>query len=153
MPSGTMSSHRPRFIYISAGKNHLLALTSSGRTFTHPMNKSANTHGQLGLRKFDIPAPSSLASPRVPVELVPRAVADPFAKASPFSRPPMSSAPPATSSNLDEIDDQHIRFSDSLFEIPSLKGVKVSQIAAGGRSSFVVTDSGRVLGWGANEFG
>lgn len=117
------------------------------------MNKSANTHGQLGLRKFDIPAPSSLASPRVPVELVPRAVADPFAKASPFSRPPMSSAPPATSSNLDEIDDQHIRFSDSLFEIPSLKGVKVSQIAAGGRSSFVVTDSGRVLGWGANEFG
>ncbi|OAX36598.1 RCC1 BLIP-II protein [Rhizopogon vinicolor AM-OR11-026] len=144
-----------KFVSISAGRNHLLALTSSGRTFTHPMNKSANTHGQLGLRKFDIPAPPiSIASPpRVPVELVPRAVADPFAKASPFARVSVSSAPPATSSNLDGIDDQHIRFSDSLFEIPSLKGIKVSQIAAGGRSSFIVTDSGRVLGWGANEFG
>src|SRR5258708_40319004 len=132
-----MHSRRPRFVSISAGQNHLLALTSSGRTFTHPMNKRANTHGQLGLRKFDIPAPPiSIASPRVPVELIPRAVADPFAKASPFARVSVSSATPATSSNLDGIDDQHIRFSDSLFEIPSLKGIKVSQIAAGGRSSF-----------------
>jgi len=121
------------------------------------MNKNANTHGQLGLRKFDIPAPPSstvMASPpRVPVELVPRSVADPFAKASPFSRALGSSVPPTTSSNLNGIDDQHIRFSDSLYEIPSLNGLKVSQIAAGDRSSFVMTDSGKVLGWGANEFG
>ncbi|KAG0705053.1 regulator of chromosome condensation 1/beta-lactamase-inhibitor protein II [Suillus ampliporus] len=145
------------FVSISAGRNHLLALTSAGRTFTHPMNKNANTHGQLGLRKFDIPAPPSstdtVSPPRVSVELVPRAVADPFTTASPFSRTPVSSVPPATSTNIDGMDDQHIRFSDSLFEIPSLKGIKVSQIAAGGRSSFVTTDSGRVLGWGANEFG
>lgn len=153
MLSKTMGSHKHRFTSISAGKNHLLALTSSGRTFTHPINKNANTHGQLGLRKFDIPAPSSIASPRVPVELVPKAVADPFAKSSPFSRAPMSSAHPDTSNDLNIIDDQHIRFSDSLFEIPSLKDIKVSQIATGGRSSFVMTDSGRVLGWGANEFG
>jgi hypothetical protein len=119
------------------------------------MNKNANTHGQLGLWKFEIPAPpSSISSPsRVPVELVPRAVADPFTKASPFSRASLPFAPLATSSNLDGIEDQHIRFSDSLFEMPSLKGVKVSQIATGSRSSFVLTDSGRVLGWGANEFG
>jgi len=85
---------------------------------------------------------------------VPRAVADPFAKASPFSRVSLSStSPAAASSNLDGVDDQNIRFSDSLFEIPSLTGVKVSQIATGGRSSFAMTDSGRVLGWGANEFG
>ncbi|KAG1756442.1 regulator of chromosome condensation 1/beta-lactamase-inhibitor protein II [Suillus paluster] len=146
-----------QFVSISAGRNHLLALTSSGRTYTHPMNKNANTHGQLGLRKFDIPAPSSstdiVSPPRVPVELIPKAMADPFATASPFSRPPVSSVSPATSINIDGIDDQHIRFSDSLFEIPSLKGIKVSQIAAGGRSSFVMTEEGRVLGWGANEFG
>lgn len=149
-----MDSHRTRFVSISAGQNHLLALTSSGRTFTHPVNKNANTHGQLGLRKFDIPAPpSSITSPRLAVELVPRAVADPFVKASPFSRVSLSSTSPATSSNLDGVDDQKIRFSDSLFEIPALTGVKVSQIAAGGRSSFAMTDSGRVLGWGANEFG
>ncbi|KAG1891351.1 regulator of chromosome condensation 1/beta-lactamase-inhibitor protein II [Suillus subluteus] len=134
-----------QFVSISAGRNHLLALTSSGRTMVHPMNKNANTHGQLGLRKFDIPTPPSFAdivSPsRIPVELVPRAVADPFAKASPFSRS-------ATSSMT-----RHIRFSDALFEIPSLQGIKVSQIAAEDRTSFVITDSGRVLGWGANEFG
>ena len=51
------------------------------------------------------------------------------------------------------VDDNHIRFSDSLFEIPALKEVKVSQIAAGLRSSHANTDAGRVLGWGANEFG
>ncbi|KAG1803539.1 regulator of chromosome condensation 1/beta-lactamase-inhibitor protein II [Suillus plorans] len=145
-----------QFVSISAGRNHLLALTSSGRTMVHPMNKNANAHGQLGLRKFDIPNPSStdtVSPPRIPVELVPRAVADPFAKASPFSRSASSSVPPSISTNIGGIDDQHIRFSDALFEIPSLQGVKVSQIAAGGRTSFVMTDSGRVLGWGANEFG
>jgi alpha-tubulin suppressor-like RCC1 family protein len=146
-----------KFISISAGRNHLLALTSSGRTMVHPMNKNANTHGQLGLRKFDIPTPLSstdtVSPSRIPIELVPRAVADPFATVSPFSRSVTSSVPPSTSTNIDGIDDQHIRFSDALFEIPSLQGVKVSQIAAGGRTSFVITDSGRVLGWGANEFG
>lgn len=146
-----------QFVSISAGRNHLLALTSSGRTMVHPMNKNANTHGQLGLRKFDIPTPPSstdIVSPsRIPVELVPRVVADPFAKASPFSRSAASSVPLSTSTNMDGIDDQHIRFSDALFEIPSLQGMKVSQIAAGDRTSFVITDSGRVLGWGANEFG
>ncbi|KAG2077976.1 RCC1 BLIP-II [Suillus decipiens] len=146
-----------QFISISAGRNHLLALTSSGRTMVHPMTKNANTYGQLGLRKFDIPTPPSsaeiLSSSRTPVELVPRSVADPFAKASPFPRSVASSVPPSTSTNIDGIDDQHIRFSDALFEIPSLQGIKVSQIAAGGRTSFVITDSGRVLGWGANEFG
>ncbi|KAG2028224.1 hypothetical protein BDR03DRAFT_1030773, partial [Suillus americanus] len=83
-----------------------------------------------------------VSPPRVPVELVPKAVADPFATASPFSRSAASSVPPSTSTNIDGIDDQHIRFSDALFEIPSLQGIKVSQIAAGGRSSFVMTDSG-----------
>lgn len=41
-----------------------------------------------------------------------------------------------------------------LFEIPSLKGVDVAQAVAGTRSSYVRTKKeGRVLGFGANEFG
>ena len=40
-----------------------------------------------------------------------------------------------------------------LFEIPALSGIRISQIAAGSRTSFVRTSDGRVLGWGANEFG
>jgi hypothetical protein len=45
------------------------------------------------------------------------------------------------------------RFCDQLYEVPALKGVSIAQIVAGGRHSFVRTDSGRVLGWGANEYG
>ncbi|KAF9233602.1 regulator of chromosome condensation 1/beta-lactamase-inhibitor protein II [Melanogaster broomeanus] len=145
------------FLSIAAGCNHLLALTSEGRTFTHPMNKNANSRGQLGLRKFDIPVPPSstgaLSPSRISVELVPQSVADPFAKTSPFSRDSTHVHAASVSENLNTIDDQHIRFCDTLYEIPSLRGVKVSQIAAGGRNSFVNTESGRVLGWGANEYG
>lgn len=119
------------------------------------MDKDANSHGQLGLRKIEIPAPSSLMDAadrsRITAELVPRSVVDLYSKTSPSSRP---SVPPSVASeHLNVIDDRHIRFSDALFEIPSLRGIKVSQIAAGSRSSFVNTSSGRVLGWGANEHG
>jgi alpha-tubulin suppressor-like RCC1 family protein len=51
-----------RITSIAAGRDHLLALTSSGRTFVHPITKNANSHGQLGFRKFDIPDPSSISS-------------------------------------------------------------------------------------------
>ncbi|KAI0049695.1 RCC1/BLIP-II [Auriscalpium vulgare] len=148
-----------RFVSIAAGRDHLLALTSSGRTFAHPINKNANTHGQLGLRKFDVPDPSSSTqNTRLHVELTPLAVVDPYAKSSRLARLPSSSASGAAallpvSENLQGVDDASLRFSDRLFEVPSLKEVKVDQIAAGGRSSFVKTDTGRVLGWGANDFG
>ena len=51
------------------------------------------------------------------------------------------------------IDDRTIRWSDRLFEVPALKDVKVDRIAAGARSSFAKTPNGRVLGWGANDYG
>jgi alpha-tubulin suppressor-like RCC1 family protein len=142
----------PRFVAISAGTDHLLALTSSGRAFAHPISKMANSHGQLGFRKFDIPVQSSetipiKASPsRLPVELTPKIATDLYAKASASSRPATPS-----SDILQLFDDENIRFSDTLFEIPGLKGIKVAQVVAAGRTSFVKTDTGKVLGWGANE--
>ncbi|THH13845.1 hypothetical protein EW146_g6425 [Bondarzewia mesenterica] len=151
-----------KFVSIAAGRDHLLALTSSGRTFAHPITKSANTHGQLGFRKFDIPNPYVAVhtpSSRIHVELTPKAVTDPLGQGSRFSRlsllssPPSNSNSPHTSEDLAGVDDKNIRFCDRLFEIPSMKSVKVNQIAAGGRSSYVRTDTGRVLGWGANEHG
>jgi alpha-tubulin suppressor-like RCC1 family protein len=57
------------------------------------------------------------------------------------------------SENLVSVDDTKLKFSDRLFEVPALRGVNVVQIAACARSSFVRTDTGRVLGWGANDFG
>ncbi|TFY78019.1 hypothetical protein EWM64_g5994 [Hericium alpestre] len=147
-----------KFVLISAGKDHLLALTSSGRTFAHPINKNANTHGQLGFRKFDIPDPTTpIHARRLHVQLVPNSVADPYAKSNRFARGPSSSSSMtailAVSENLTPVDDKNIRFCDKLFEVPALRGVRVYQIAAGGRSSFVRTDTGRVLGWGANDRG
>lgn len=145
---------REHFTNITAGRDHVVALTSAGRVFSHPVNMNANSHGQLGLRKVDLLAPSGSpsdgSSGRMAVELNPKAIADPYAKSSQFSRIRVSNGP---AENSDTIDDETIRFCDSFFEIPALKGIKVSQIAAGGRSTYVNTDAGRVLGWGANEFG
>ena len=146
----------PRFISISAGSDHLLALTSSGRAFAHPITKKANSHGQLGFRRFDLPTNSSDASlittpSRVAVELHPKAMSDPYTRVSSQTRPNSSSKP--DSEVLPLLDDTNIRFSDTLFEIPSLKGLDIAQVVAGGRSSFAKTESGRVLAWGANESG
>lgn len=143
-----------KFISIEAGHNHVLAMTSKGRAFAHPVNKHANAYGQLGFRKFEIPDPTvprqSKAKSNIEVELIPRSIADPYAKSSRLSR---LSPTPTISDNLVGIDDRSIRFCPHLFEIPVLKGVRVAQIAAGGRSSFARTTTGRVLGWGANEYG
>ncbi|KAI9457802.1 RCC1/BLIP-II [Lactarius psammicola] len=145
-----------RITSLAAGRDHLLALTSSGRTFVHPITKNANTHGQLGFRKFDIPDPSSTiaAASRIDVELTPRAIADPYAKSSRYAREQSPSAAAASpTSLLPEVDDTTLNFSDRFFEVPALRGVRAVQIAAGARSSFVRTDTGRVLGWGANDYG
>jgi hypothetical protein len=128
---------RNRIISIAAGRDHLLALTSSGRTFVHPFSKDANTHGQLGFRKFDIPDPScSTSASRLHVELTPRTVADPYAKNSRYARESPSGSPAAAallpvSENLMNLDDRNLKFSDRLFEGPD-----VIQIAAGSRGSF-----------------
>ncbi|KAI0831122.1 RCC1/BLIP-II [Trametes gibbosa] len=154
-----------RFVQISAGTDHMLAVTSEGRTFAHPITLNANSHGQLGLRKCDVPYPVDLEHfhlphkhPRVPLELTPKSIADPYAKASPATRP-ATAAPRNSEAYIGKaavaagLDDSSIRFSDRLFEVPALRGIKVDHVAAGGRSSFAKTAAGKVLGWGANEFG
>lgn len=49
--------------------------------------------------------------------------------------------------------DSDPRFATTLTQIPALAGIKIDQVAASDRSSFVRTDEGRVLGFGANDFG
>ncbi|GAA6056491.1 hypothetical protein JCM3770_007028 [Rhodotorula araucariae] len=46
-----------KFISLSAGASHVLALTSHGRSFALPLCLSANTHGQLGVRSVSLLAP------------------------------------------------------------------------------------------------
>ncbi|KAI8998804.1 RCC1/BLIP-II [Trametes punicea] len=154
-----------KFVQISAGTDHMLALTSEGRTFAHPITLNANSHGQLGFRRCDVPAPADLEHihlphkhPRVPLELTPKSIADPYAHSTPAIRL-LGSSPKNLEALIGKeaaaagLDDSNIRFSDKLFEVPALRGVKVDRIATGGRSSFVKTTTGKVLGWGANEFG
>ncbi|KAG8745818.1 hypothetical protein FRC12_014448 [Ceratobasidium sp. 428] len=137
-----------KFVSISAGRDHLIALTSHGRTFALPISLSANTYGQLGFRKFtlpDISAPDPSTTPRISIELTPRALEDPHALATPFVR----SGHAHTSTFVDP----GISFCDLLFEVPSLRGLKVVQALAGDRCSYVRTSEGRILAWGANSYG
>jgi len=128
-------------------------LTSSGRTFAHPFSKDANSHGQLGTRKvyYQAPSPSDVPSERVQVrvELVPLAQLDPYAKSSRVSRQPSSDAQSAESTAALE----GVQHCNTMFEIPSLRGIRIAQAVAGDRSSLVRTEDGKVLGWGANEYG
>ena len=142
-----------------------MALTSRGRTFAHPISRNANSHGQLGFRKFTIPslADGSSSSNRVSIELIPKAVLDPNANKirnrrvilddSPETTTESDSSSTLTQSSQTASDKDEVRFCDRLFEIPSLRGIRIAQAVAGGRTSFVRTEDGRVLAWGANEHG
>lgn len=150
-PRASVLNSLDRFVSISAGDNHLLALTNRGRTFAHPVNKEANHFGQLGLRAFEIADPASIIMGTKPenlkVELLPKTAKDPPLKSIRIT--PSSDV----TTDLSNIDDSKIYWCTHLYEIPSLRGVDVSQVATGGRSSFVRTPTGRVLGWGGNEYG
>lgn len=115
-------------------------MTSSGRAFAHPLNEHANAYGQLGFRKIQVPHPKDSLKELLHVQLIPKSLGS---KAE-------------SSSDENEVDwktDDTIRFCPFVFEIPSLKDISVAQIAAGARTSFARTEDGRVLGWGANEYG
>ena len=145
-----MSLIAVRFTSIAAGSHHLIALTSQGRTFAHPVTRLANFHGQLGLRKISVPVPADV-SKCVPLELTPQTTRD--AGINPVMRNPdfyLTEAKLPDTVNHG----QTVGLCDRLFEVPALRGVGVQQAVAGDRTSFVVTRrDGRVLGWGANEYG
>lgn len=146
---GIKEVRQPRHLFsitnISAGESHLIALTSLGRVLAHPVDKTANASGQLGLRHFDIPNHHiGKASQRIPVELIPLSPRSPGSYE--FNSPLMSQS-------LVDVDDKSIHSCPNLFEVPALKDIIVSQITTGGRTSFARTPDGRVLGWGANQYG
>jgi alpha-tubulin suppressor-like RCC1 family protein len=135
---------QPRFVSVSVGEHHLLVLTSHGRTFSHPLSHEANSYGQLGVRYLEFPAGGVSRT----IDLVPGVVKDPYALSGPRGR-----APSAQQVALAVVEPKDLEGCNVLFEIPALNGTRISQIATGSRTSFVRTFDGRVLGWGANEFG
>ncbi|GAA5945544.1 hypothetical protein JCM10213_004202 [Rhodosporidiobolus nylandii] len=63
-----------KFISLSTGESHLLALTSSGRAFALPLSLAGNRYGQLGVRAVTLlapPHPGSSATSALSVRIEP----------------------------------------------------------------------------------
>ncbi|GAA6063043.1 hypothetical protein JCM10212_001106 [Sporobolomyces blumeae] len=63
-----------KFVSLSSGASHLLALTSSGRSFAVPLSLAANDYGQLGVRSVSLLTPlhpSSAPTSELKVRLEP----------------------------------------------------------------------------------
>lgn len=102
-----------------------------------------------------LPAPESSTHPEAKaIELIPKAITDPFAKAAPHERIKNVKSLTSLTTTSQAVDDSSLKFCDRLFEIQTLKGLQIVQAVAGGRSSFArLAGEGRVLAWGANEYG
>lgn len=79
------------------------------------------------------------------IELVPKAQADPHANSSPFIR---------AGEKKSFVESESRQLVPVLYEVPPLRGVTIAKAVANDHSSYVLTkDGGKVLAWGANEFG
>jgi alpha-tubulin suppressor-like RCC1 family protein len=137
-------SRGEKITQIVAGTHHLLARTSRGRAFASPLGPRANSHGQLGLRRISVQGGDE-------IELIPDTAAR---ERDPAAQPKLTIRPPGTTPDPKAVEVDDIRYGGPAFhEIPALKGINVAQLAAGARSSLARTEDGRVLAWGANEFG
>lgn len=103
----------------------------------------------MGVHKITIQDPVD-SKKRLPVELFPVAPGATLRKRSDtITHDYKSEAEPT-----EPVNDKRVGYCDRLFEIPVLRGIDIKQVTAGERSSYAVTkDEGRVLAWGANEFG
>ena len=131
----------------------MVAITSKGRTFAVPLTLKGNSHGQLGFRKAFI---TSTLNPALNREILlnPIVSKDPFYQATPFKRDNPNGQADASGLEAGALpDDSSIQFCTTLYEVPALKDYKVAQVATGNRSTYVRGADGRVLSWGANEYG
>ncbi|GAA5993000.1 hypothetical protein JCM5350_004314 [Sporobolomyces pararoseus] len=74
LSTDSVLSKGEKFVSLSSGQSHLLALTSSGRSFALPLCLLANNYGQLGVRNVTLltpPHPGSAAAGSLNVRLEP----------------------------------------------------------------------------------
>jgi hypothetical protein len=146
-------------------------LTTTGRVLAHPLDAAANSHGQLGVRRIMrsneegdkeeelVPLPlrargiSALPPPPTWEKLINMRQPEPEKGTEAADATPKAVSRKPTQASQAEPVDSGLTYSTHLFEVPSLKGIEIAQIAAGARSSFALTPDGRVLAWGANEYG
>jgi alpha-tubulin suppressor-like RCC1 family protein len=155
-----------RFVDIAVGESHLLAQSSGGKVYSHPVDLAANFNGQLGLRNVNTSlGPQTLHPSGFEPDAVTTARVAPkagLAHSEYYPKSWVDGAPtPAAeeealpvagpSQRVKSEQEMDILFCKELYPIPSLKQIKISQIAAGGKHSIVKTAEGRVLGFGSNS--
>lgn len=167
---------REKFQDLQAGTSHVLALTSSGRCFAAPVDLRANDMGQLGVRHVhfaglgDTPLYPTGFNPNEYATADTRSMTMELAQAKALPRSWLPDRLKVQLEQTEEADklaqaaeetarkardqytqaERHPAFCPTLYEIPSLKEVKVAQIAVGDRHNLVRTPNGRVLAFGAN---
>lgn len=105
------------------------------------------------MRQISVQDPTN-AFTRIPVELNPVTPGDERRIRNAVEDAPRLNNQNSMITPEDPINDKRVGYCDRLFEVPTLRGIEIAQIATGDRTSFAVTrQHGRVLGWGANEFG
>ncbi|KAL7410494.1 regulator of chromosome condensation 1/beta-lactamase-inhibitor protein II [Mrakia frigida] len=165
-----------KVVQISAGRDHLLAVTNKGRTLGHAVSEAANSNKQLvDMEEIVLPRPTTLNREKeknerfrlislfMPdykkaVKFKVTKTVDPYLKQY-LPKEEEEDAPLSGKDTMVYVQtkrglkpEEDIRWSTTLYEIPILQGVNVDQVAAGERSSFARV-KGRVVGWGANEYG
>jgi hypothetical protein len=164
-----------RFVDIDSGEHHVVARTSSGRTFAVPADRHANDHGQLGVRKVEL-SDGRVTSLEPDDNLTRRTLAEKPAWSTPPTSPhllesdlplppgmrrPVAATPKKKTQEeevqgeevLSGVDWDDVACCTKLHEILSLKGIKISEIRAGDKHTVALAENGRVLGWGDNSFG
>ncbi|KAG0151988.1 hypothetical protein CROQUDRAFT_103330 [Cronartium quercuum f. sp. fusiforme G11] len=173
-PSAKPLAWREKFTSISAGDHHLLAITSKGRTFASPVDFQANNHGQLGVKLVKL---NTLSGPStIPFNPLAMSNEESESKDKLTKRlPPQLSwlsdttSPIENNSNnegttksvigeardiaVDVVPETDVQFSTTLHEVPALRQLTAVQAVCGSRHSLVLTSTGDVLAFGANEFG
>jgi alpha-tubulin suppressor-like RCC1 family protein len=155
-----------RIVDIAAGESHVLARSSKGKIYSHPVDLQANAAGQLGLRQVNTSLgprtlhPQGFEPDAVDTPIGPKPVglaSSSFYPKAWINTPAPDALEPAQEEPQERIeyiksnDEKDILFCRDLYQIPSLKEIKVTQIAVGNRHNIVKTEEGRVLGFGSNN--
>ncbi|WFD00535.1 hypothetical protein MYAM1_003284 [Malassezia yamatoensis] len=149
---------KQKFVSISAGEHHLLALSQQGMVWSLPVDEYANEYGQLGyttttLNAVCVSEPNQL----IPIasRLEPRIISRKKLANSDVHRNdlPLVNVSTELPSDTSLLGSNEIRFATELRPVPALRDIPMAQIATGLQHSAAKSKAGRVVTWGRNTHG
>ncbi|WFD44597.1 hypothetical protein MPSI1_003265 [Malassezia psittaci] len=149
---------KQKFVSISAGEHHLLALSQQGMVWSLPVDEYANEYGQLGyttttLNAMSVSEPNHLIS--IASRLEPKIISrKKLANSDVHPKDlPLVNVSADVSSDTSLLDSDEIRFATELRPVPALRDIPMAQIATGLQHSAAKSTAGRVVTWGRNTHG